>query len=207
MTKKRMVGIPNDVDVNTPQYWDAIYDKEAEDHLSRTDINRYEMILGHIKENDIVLDFGCGPGDFLKWVRRKRPKAHLIGVDYSKKAIELAKKACPSARWFVGEKIAGKGINVITMQHVLEHSSNPELFIEQAYNVLKDNGVLIIVMPMYDRPWHEHLKVWTLDFLRLFMKQQKKWRWVVVYRPETGYSHLADGMPSEEALVICQKLQ
>jgi 2-polyprenyl-3-methyl-5-hydroxy-6-metoxy-1,4-benzoquinol methylase len=194
------------IDVNTPQYWDDVYDAEAKSNLSRMDANRYQMILGHIKENSIVLDFGCGPGDFLKWVRERRPNAILTGVDYSKKAIELAKKSCPSAKWFVSEKIIGKDVDVITIQHVLEHSPNPELFIEQSYNTLKDDGILIIVLPMYDRPWPEHLKIWTLDFLRLFMKQQKKWRWVIIYRPDSGYKHREDGTPSEEALVICQKI-
>ena len=203
---KEIVEIPEDVDINTPQYWDVIYANEAEKHNTRADINRYNVILGHIKEKDAVLDFGCGPGDFLTWLRKKRPESILIGVDSSKKAIELAKKACPSASWYVGEKIGGKELDIITIQHVLEHMHNPELFIEQAYDALKDTGTLIIVMPMYDRVWHEHLKIWTLDFLRIFMRQQKKWKWIIIHRPETGYHHAADGEPSEEALVICQKV-
>ena len=197
----------DEIDVNTPKYWDYLYEQEAKEQCTRIDINRYQIILGHIKDNDTVIDFGCGTGDFLVWLNKKLPETKLIGVDYSKKAIELAKKACPSAEWHVGESFSGKNVDVITMQHVLEHLHNPEHFIKMAHDTLKDNGLLILVFPVFDRPWREHLKIWTLDFLRIFMRQQKGWKWVIIHRPETGYRHSIDGEPSEEALVICQKIK
>ena len=196
----------NQQDFNTPQYWDETYKAEYENKQSRADFPRYAMILGHIKDNSKVLDFGCGPGDFLQWLKAQKPSVECTGVDMSLEAIKIARERCPENKYIARTDINFRNVfDVITMQHVLEHVPNPDFYIEQAYNCLDEQGFLILVLPMYDKPWREHLKIWTLDFLRLFMKQQKKWRWIMIHRPSTAFSH-ADGQTAEEALVICRKV-
>ena len=193
------------LEVNSPQYWDAMYEEEAKSNQGRYSVGRYNMILGYVKPNSKVLDFGCGTGIFLEWLKKRRPQAKLRGVDFSRFAIKEAKKRCKKNEYILGSKIANGPYDLIICMHVLEHFSNPDYYIEQAYNNLADDGNLVIVFPMYDKPWVEHLKIWTLDFLRLFMKQQKKWRWIIIHRPETGYFYKS-GEAMEEALVFCQKI-
>ncbi len=192
------------LEINTPDYWDAVYEAEAKEGFARKYESLYNMILGHIRLEDSILDFGCGPGNFSKWLRKKRPKAKIKGIDYSEYAIKEAKNKCKENDYEVNDNISGGPYNVIVAMHVLEHFPNPDFYIEQAYNNLTDDGILIIVFPMYDQPWLEHLKIWTLDFLRLFMKQQKKWKWIIVHRPSTGYTYKS-GEAIEEAIVFCQK--
>ena len=196
----------NQQDFNTPQYWDETYKAEYETKQTRADLPRFMMILGHIKDNDKVLDFGCGPGDFLQWLKAQKPSVECTGVDMSLEAIKIARERCPENKYIARTDINFRNVfDVITMQHVLEHVPNPDFYIEQAYNCLDERGFLILVLPMYDKPWREHLKIWTLDFLRLFMKQQKKWRWIIIHRPSTAFSH-PDGQHAEESLVICRKV-
>lgn len=194
------------IEVNTPLYWDTIYAKEDKDNFLRADINRYSTLCKYIKPHDVVLDFGCGTGEFLEFAQKQQPISSLTGIDYSGVAIELAKKRCPQATFIQANKIQGVGYDVIFMQHVLEHFSNPETYIEQAFQALTEEGTLILVFPTYDEPWYEHLQIWTLDNLRLFMKAQKKWKWFFIHRPDTGFRH-KDGIPTEETIIICQKVK
>lgn len=57
---------------------------------SQDDFKRREILLSEIPQQKYknVLDIGCGHG----FVTRKLPGEHIIGVDISKKAIQLAKR-------------------------------------------------------------------------------------------------------------------
>jgi 2-polyprenyl-3-methyl-5-hydroxy-6-metoxy-1,4-benzoquinol methylase len=43
----------------------------------------FDRIIGLIPQGGAVLDVGCGRGDFLRHVHRKRPDVQLTGIDYS----------------------------------------------------------------------------------------------------------------------------
>ncbi len=199
-----MTTTPADFEANTPEYWDAVYAEEIKEGHTRIYVHLYNMCLGSIPNKAKVFDFGCGTGFFLKWLKKERPESILKGVDYSQQAIAIAKENCKENEYAVDNKISGGLYDVITCIHVLEHFTNPDYYIEQAYDNLTDNGTLILVFPTYDHPWHEHVRIWTLDYLRLFMKQQKKWNFIMIHRPRTGFHH-ENGENIEETIVVCQK--
>jgi len=201
-----MTLTPSKFDSNSPTYWDSVYEDELKKGVGRIYLGLYKAILGNIKPDAKVLDFGCGIGIFLKWLKKELPNTTLKGMDYSKFAIRVAQADCKENEYVVGDTIAGGPYDVIVCMHVLEHFANPDLYIEQAFNNLAEEGILILIFPMYDHPWHEHIRIWTLDYLRLFMKQQKKWSFVILYRPKTGFVH-ENGEDGEEAIVFCQKVK
>ena len=192
--------------VNTDQYWDAIYEKEQGDDFSRINTGRYQFLLGQIKDKDKVLDFGCGIGEFLKWIKEKKPNTILTGIDYSPYAIKIAKKNCKENNYIVNDKLEGDNYDVIIMSHVIEHLKFPEEYIIDARKRLKDNGLLLVVLPAHDRVWIEHPKVWTLNDMRDFFKTFSGWFWTMVYRPNTGVVY-KDGHPMEESIIIMRKLK
>lgn len=194
-----------ELDVNTPAYWDSVYEDERNKHLFRADNNRYNIILGHIKEDSCVLDFGCGIGEFLKWLKAKRPNATLVGVDYSPYAIKIAKEECPANSYIVGDTLVGDNYNIIIMSHVIEHLKVPEEYIIEAKKRLIIGGLLIVVLPAHDQKWYEHPKIWTLNDMRDFFKVFNGWNWTMIYRPNTGIKH-KDGHPFEESIIFMQKL-
>ncbi len=192
------------LDINSPQYWDTVYKAETESGYGRVYEKLYEVVALYIKPDAYLLDFGCGPGFFLEWLRKRYPYMRLRGVDFSRFAIKTARQRLLNAEFVVDSKICGGPYDVITALHVLEHFHNPHFYIEQAFKALKDDGTLILVFPTYDQPWLEHYRIWTLDFLRLFMKQQLKWKWTLIHRPHTGHYH-KNGEPIEETIVLCKK--
>ncbi len=196
--------IPLDFDGNSPEYWDNVYKDEVKKGQGRICIGLYKAVFNNINPDAKVLDFGCGMGFFLQWLKKELPNATLKGMDYSKYAIRVAKNQCKENEYVVGDTIAGGPYDTIICMHVLEHFPNPDVYIDQAFNNLTEDGNLILVFPIHDRPWHEHVRIWTLDYLRLFMKQQKKWEFIILYRPKTGYKH-KNGEDGEEAIVFCRK--
>lgn len=51
-----------------------------------------------IKENAMMLEIGCGPGNITKYLLSKRPDLNILATDISPNMIELAKRNNPSAR-------------------------------------------------------------------------------------------------------------
>lgn len=155
--------------LGTLGYWDNCYDKElnnfhnfgdpgeiwfGDDIVSR--IIRWMETSSLVKKDSKLLDVGCGNGMFLTELANEG-FIHLHGVDYSEKAVELAKA--------IAEK---QNINIhFSVQNILEglknkfdiiHDkgtydaisltedalTNRNVYIENVYNSLNDNGLYII---------------------------------------------------------------
>jgi 2-polyprenyl-3-methyl-5-hydroxy-6-metoxy-1,4-benzoquinol methylase len=79
------------------------YDKESKKYYFTRNKHRSdgEIILNEIKKNPkktiSILEFGCGGGRLIKYLNQnlKNKKINYIGVDLSKKLLELAKKDNP----------------------------------------------------------------------------------------------------------------
>jgi 2-polyprenyl-3-methyl-5-hydroxy-6-metoxy-1,4-benzoquinol methylase len=113
------------------------------------DKEEYDYACRYIKDNDIILEVGCGKGAF----SRKIQTSSYTGLEFSKDAIEIASKA--------SIKIINQSVEIHSNSHlesydvvcsfqVLEHVSNPKSFIESCLKCLKKGGLLIISVPSDD---------------------------------------------------------
>jgi|LakMenEpi03Aug12_release.lakeMendotaPanAssembly.Ray.scaffolds.fasta_scaffold163508_1 2-polyprenyl-3-methyl-5-hydroxy-6-metoxy-1,4-benzoquinol methylase len=113
------------------------------------DKEEYDYACRYIKDNDIILEVGCGKGAF----SRKIQTSSYTGLEFSKDAIEIASKA--------SIKIIHQSVEIHSNSHlesydvvcsfqVLEHVSNPKSFIESCLKCLKKGGLLIISVPSDD---------------------------------------------------------
>ena len=108
--------------------------------------------LGDIKGKKI-LDVGCGDGALTYRIVKKG--ADVIGIDDSKKGIELAKeifnKKKVSARFILADvcqmPINDNSIDYVVCSEVIEHLKEPEKMLSEAQRVLKKNGKIIITTP------------------------------------------------------------
>lgn len=112
--------------------------------------------LARIKEGMKVLDFGCGRGEIT--IQSAIHKADVIGIDYSKDAIELAKSSVNMLPSDVKKRIALRLSNskilpfedntfdIIFFLDVMEHLYPEELYflLKEFNRVLKPNGRIII---------------------------------------------------------------
>lgn len=110
---------------------------------------KYKLkIISKYKKTGKILDYGCGDGSFLKFM--KNNNYSIIGYEPNSKALN-------NAIYKIGKEntinslndIENNSIDIITLWHVLEHISNPEKILNELKNKLKKNGILIIALPNY----------------------------------------------------------
>jgi len=96
----------------------------------------------YIRQDDVVLDFGCGGGYLL----HRLECAERLGVEPNPVAASVARqlgvKVFPSA-----EHVPSGCADVVISNHALEHSHRPFDELSALYGVLRPGGSLILVVP------------------------------------------------------------
>lgn len=59
-------------------------------------IKNFHLVNRFIKDNDSILDYGCGIGDFIKYLNSHKKISNYLGVDINENYINLAKKSYPT---------------------------------------------------------------------------------------------------------------
>jgi len=104
----------------------------------------YKEILKHVLNYNIksILDYGCGPGLFLK----KLPKDILkTGIDFNTK--EIGEKNLKIIKSGLLDFSMKEKFDAITCVQVLEHLREPAKHIEKILGLLDNNGFLFISVP------------------------------------------------------------
>ena len=96
----------------------------------------------YIKQDDVVLDFGCGGGFLLKNINCKK----RIGVEINPAAAETAKKNGIEIYNSVVD-IPDEYVDVIISNNALEHTLQPLDELKALRSKLKDGGKIIFVVP------------------------------------------------------------
>jgi SAM-dependent methyltransferase len=97
-----------------------------------------------------LLDVGCGDGKFLQEMKNRGLKVYGIEPDEIK--YELSRKKSLNVFYgFLHElNFKEQFFDIITLNHVLEHVSNPIETLEKIRKILKDSGLVIIQVPRAD---------------------------------------------------------
>jgi glycosyltransferase involved in cell wall biosynthesis/2-polyprenyl-3-methyl-5-hydroxy-6-metoxy-1,4-benzoquinol methylase len=187
--------------INTPEYWDNQYRFETEKGIDqRSDPDRWKIISQYIKDQDRVLDFGCARGEFLQWLKSVRPNTTRIGIDFSKYATDFAKSVDPSLS--VGTELGNwNNLDVITSQHVIEHLDNPETHIRELKSRLKTGGTLILILPINDDEWCEHMTILQITDVIDLLNKFDPCTYKIVQR-KNSIRKKKDGAFLEEAIFI-----
>ena len=96
------------------------------------------------------IDFGCGIGQFLKYCKFFRKD--ILGVDINPYNINFCKKNGLSCLLIKSNdrlnKMVSNNYDCIVLDNVLEHIKYPSETIKDLKNVIRDNGFLIIGVPV-----------------------------------------------------------
>lgn len=95
-----------------------------------------------------LLDVGCGNGEFLRVAQDM--KYNCLGIDISKESQALCKKRNVEslAEDFVNYDF-GKPFDIITMWDVMEHLREPKRFVNKAFSILQEQGILLLKIPTF----------------------------------------------------------
>ena len=114
--------------------------------LQKFNLNfKYNVLSKNTFRNAKVLDYGCGAGEFLKYIEEDFT---TIGFEPNGKARNAAKEKT-SKTTFISDlnEIENDSLDAITLWHVFEHIENQEDILNFFNNKLKTNGLLIIAVP------------------------------------------------------------
>ncbi len=112
-----------------------------------------------------IVDVGCGNGSLMSAIGLQR----VIGLDLQLLGLAYTRQRIPTARLVAGCATAlpflDNSLDVLTVQHVVEHLSNPAGAIREWYRTLTQGGLLLLVTPntafrdpsIFDDPSHVHL--------------------------------------------------
>lgn len=116
----------------------------------------WKKILDNISKDEKILDVGCGPGQFAQ-LAIKENKNYILGIDFSKEAIKMAKKRNPNYqnRFILGNAVKDKTLydidyDVAILCEVLEHVNEDLKIIDN----IRKNKRLIISLPSYNAKGH-----------------------------------------------------
>jgi len=139
------------------KFYNAVYVKGEKKHYSRYNIGasiEFEEVIKAIPwKGKSVLDVGCGTGLFDYLISKRGAK--VLAIDYSKKAIEIAKEThhAPNLKFEEGSAMTFKGTyDVIVSLGTLEHMDNPFEILKRFKKHLKPNGHIIITTPNWTNP-------------------------------------------------------
>ncbi|WP_254273340.1 class I SAM-dependent methyltransferase [Haloarcula marina] len=130
--------------------WDAVAETYARKRdPGGSDAALIDDLLAELPADPVVLDVGCGDG--------ARTLANLppgsVGLDFSRRGLELAADTVPDARLVQGDMtalpVADDSVHGITAYHAVFHvprDRHPDVYREFA-RVLRPDGVVLLTLP------------------------------------------------------------
>ena len=98
-----------------------------------------------------ILDVGCGDGVATGLVARLAPGNHVIGIDWSTRAVQLAGRhgfdMISGSVDGPGLPVADATVDVVIMSELIEHLVDTDAALTEAMRVLRPGGVLLLSTP------------------------------------------------------------
>ena len=145
---------------NLKSFYDNVYKKGEEKHYTSfvasgtPSSESFEVMKKISWKNKDVLDAGCGVGLFSYMAAKK--DACVLGIDYSKEAISMAKKLYNHKNLTFKElditNLPKKKFDVIVSLGTLEHMNEPLKILKIFKKHLTHNGKIIITSPNWTNP-------------------------------------------------------
>lgn len=139
----------------------SVYSYSREITLSPLTIQSYNQLLDEFeayRQNNRILDVGCGRGYFLEEARKRGWEVY--GSEYSKRAIELLQsKGIQTHEGRIDQTAFGQlSFDIITSFEVIEHIYTPNEDLEQMHQKLRNGGLLYITTPNFNSLMRHLLK-------------------------------------------------
>jgi len=123
----------------------AKYYDEKEKYLNSFEQNKLLPMLGDVAAKKI-LDVGAGTGRLSVYLENRG--AEVTALDASEKMLEMLKRKNKNIKTVVGEAenlpFGDNFFDVVAAAFLIVHLKDPAKFFDEAYRVLKDNGIFVV---------------------------------------------------------------
>lgn len=106
---------------------------------------KYKLITQYFATSSSILDYGCGTGEFLNYIKNKGWTVE--GLEPNNKARQKANSLLNNKVYQNLKEVNNNQFRVITLWHVLEHIHDLNQTIQNLKKILSSDGVLIIAVP------------------------------------------------------------
>ena len=111
-----------------------------------------EQLGEHLyEESSFILEVGCSSGFLLRSIRKRFPRAFLMGSDYvSAPLLNLVQEMpdIPLMQFDLAKcPLPDKSIDAVVLLNVLEHIEDDTAAMKQVYRILKPGGITVIEVP------------------------------------------------------------
>lgn len=145
-------------------YWNYYEDRA---NLKKDFLRKINDILNFKSEGSNLLDIGCGEGDFIAQAGKKGLKS--VGIEINQSAIDsgMKKYNIQIYKSDIENFDTKYRYDIITIYDTIEHLRNPDSCIKRSHDLLKNNGIIVIVTPdsgsviakILGRGWEEFQRV------------------------------------------------
>jgi len=169
----------------TEEYWDKVYASEISQGIIKQDKGLLK-IIPLLKDKKNILDFGSGLGGNIKLLADKLRDKKFFLIDHSIKAIEFARKSYLGNKDIQGNffyyfaninSLPGKTLDAILSIEVLEHIKEYQEVLDNLWNLLEKQGILIISVPV--KGWRdrhrEHVNKFTIKTMVQILSKYSEW--------------------------------
>ena len=123
--------------------------EEVEDALKKIKAELSEIIKNEILQKSNLLDFGCGPGIYMKMFSENY---NVVGIDVSPEMINQAKTLVPYGKFYLGNFLItdfSEKFKMIYSISVMEYIpvSKIETFFKKLSSLLEKDGLIFIQYP------------------------------------------------------------
>jgi SAM-dependent methyltransferase len=131
----------------------SIYAYEREKEIpepTRISLNSLIDSFEKHRQNNRILDVGCGEGWILELARKKGWQAY--GTEFSSKAIEICEKK--GIKMYSGilrpDNMEEKEFDIIVSSETIEHINNPRQELANIHQLLRKGGLLYVTTPNFN---------------------------------------------------------
>jgi ubiquinone/menaquinone biosynthesis C-methylase UbiE len=128
----------------------GVYDRRWSRYISRT--LAFLKTWASIQPRAMILDIGCGTGEFERLLLSEHPEQRMVGVDLSVKMLEMARQKCqayPNVTFCTANAAAlpfpDRSFDVVVSASALHYFDQPEMSLREMRRVLKPGGSAVIM--------------------------------------------------------------
>jgi trans-aconitate 2-methyltransferase len=103
-----------------------------------------------LEDPETIIDIGCGPGNSTQILRKRWPRADIVGLDNSEKMIERALKDHPGQKWMIGDASTlepDQQYDLVFSNAAIHWVPDHHELVPRLFCLVKKGGILAIQVP------------------------------------------------------------